>query len=446
MSQLPDHQHAIDALARMVFPAPAPKRTPAHPAAPLDCDDAQLFEVMYRASNGARIRTLASGDDSAHDGDTSKADLVFCDHLASYTQCDAGRMDRMFRSSGRMRAKWDRTDYREKTIQKAIERCTWMYDPGRAQTPPPSAPAPVDTSEEIAALRAEMAGMQARIAYLEDVTETQRTRMQDMHLEMRAYRSHLGADAAVLIEVAREVDRRIATGRTEDDGSVYLPYDAVVTRLVGQDAPDDVRASVKARVTRAVTKADASNLLQKRTEQRFITRDEETGEVFDEPHYRRRTFVQWGTDYATMIESLASVTRPEDAPKRGGWRPRCPHHPTAAVITTHRCSVCNLELKPPPEDPTPPEDTNLHHQEDPAPTGPEDTNLYYIPSTPTVAVNADDTNLYYRDPLPLESDAPAQDMTCHGRYGECSQPGYCAKQGRCQWSAPLPPPSIGDRQ
>ncbi len=139
-----------------------------------------------------------------------------------------------------------------------------------------------------------------------------------------------------------------------------------------------------------------------------------------------------------MIESLATVTRPEDAPKRGGWRPRCPQHPKAPVITTHRCSVCNLDLRPDPNDPTPPEDTNLYHQDGPDPAPPDNTNLSYIPRTPTVVVNAENTNLYYRDPLPLESDAPAQDMTCNSQFGECNQSGHCAKQGRCWLTASAP--------
>lgn len=439
-----DITDGLTTVYQTVFTKPEPKRAPAIPAAPLNCDDSELFEAMYRASNGARNRALANGDDSAHNGDKSVADLVFCDLLASYTRCDAGRMDRMFRSSGRMRPKWDErrgeSTWGARTIEKAIARCTWMYDPAHTQPPAPAAPAPVDTSDEVAVLRAELAELRAEvaqigpmreeIAYLKDVVNTQRIRIQTDELEKRAYRSHLGTDADVLIAVAKEVDWRVAAERVEDDGSVYLPYDAVVTRLVGKTAPEHLRASVKARVTRALAKADASNVLSKRTEQRLVTYDEETGKYLEEPQHRRHTFVRWGTDLTTMIESLAEVTRPEDAPKRGGWRPRCPEHPKAAVITTHRCSVCNRELKPDPDDPTPPEDTNLYQPEEPAQPSPDDTSLSYIPTAPTV-VAADNTNLSFR--------ADTQVRCTFTPFGcQCIHPAECAEIGKC---TPAPRPT-----
>jgi hypothetical protein len=60
----------------------------------------------------------------------SEADLAFCSQVAFYTGPDPGRIDRIFRGSGRMRQKWDRTDYRDRTITKALEGRTEFYTPG----------------------------------------------------------------------------------------------------------------------------------------------------------------------------------------------------------------------------------------------------------------------------------------------------------------------------
>ncbi|MFQ7644172.1 hypothetical protein, partial [Ruthenibacterium lactatiformans] len=38
----------------------------------------------------------------------SEADIALCNALAWWTNCDAARVDRLFRQSGLMREKWDR--------------------------------------------------------------------------------------------------------------------------------------------------------------------------------------------------------------------------------------------------------------------------------------------------------------------------------------------------
>ncbi|PLS86750.1 MAG: hypothetical protein CYG60_05595 [Actinobacteria bacterium] len=60
------------------------------------------------------------GDTSGYDGDDSRADLALCSMLAFWTG-DEHQLDRLFRRSGLYREKWERADYRERTIRKAIE-------------------------------------------------------------------------------------------------------------------------------------------------------------------------------------------------------------------------------------------------------------------------------------------------------------------------------------
>ena len=109
-----------------------PKEKPtngAHPTAPVSLDDRALLEKMFAAKNGSRVRSLWQGDTSDYAGDDSSADLALLDSLAFWTGRDPSRMDSMFRQSGLYRPKWDRQDYRERTIAKAIAGCTESYAP-----------------------------------------------------------------------------------------------------------------------------------------------------------------------------------------------------------------------------------------------------------------------------------------------------------------------------
>lgn len=111
------------------------------PTQPIDIDDEKLLEAAFsNPKNGQAIRLLWDGDLTGY-ASHSEADLALCAHLAFYTGRDAGRIDRMFRSSGLYReGKWDRTDYREGTLNKATASTFATYEPyrnGSNGTPPP---------------------------------------------------------------------------------------------------------------------------------------------------------------------------------------------------------------------------------------------------------------------------------------------------------------------
>jgi hypothetical protein len=94
-----------------------------------DLDDQELIEKAKNAKNGAKFSRLWDGDMSGYDSH-SEADLALCGLLAFYTGNDHGRIDRLFRRSGLTRDKWDRDDYRQRTIDKALSGNTEFYDPG----------------------------------------------------------------------------------------------------------------------------------------------------------------------------------------------------------------------------------------------------------------------------------------------------------------------------
>jgi putative DNA primase/helicase len=93
---------------------------------PLGLSDEDLIKKAKRARNGARLSRLWAGELSDYGHDHSRADAALCRMLAFWTGRDACRMDRIFRSSGLMREKWDRktgdTTYGARTIRSALSR------------------------------------------------------------------------------------------------------------------------------------------------------------------------------------------------------------------------------------------------------------------------------------------------------------------------------------
>jgi hypothetical protein len=111
--------------------------------------DPELIEKAKRARNGDQFARLWAGDISDYGDDESRADLALCGLLAFWTGPDPTRIDTLFRQSGLMREKWERKDYRERTIKKALEGHTEFYNSpnGHHDTavPPRSAKRPSDS-------------------------------------------------------------------------------------------------------------------------------------------------------------------------------------------------------------------------------------------------------------------------------------------------------------
>jgi primase-polymerase (primpol)-like protein len=80
--------------------------------------DDELLMQAIGADNGEKFFQLFRGDWSAYRSQ-SEADLALCRMLAFWTNGDAERTDRLFRSSGLCRAKWGGS-YRAATLTKAL--------------------------------------------------------------------------------------------------------------------------------------------------------------------------------------------------------------------------------------------------------------------------------------------------------------------------------------
>ena len=90
--------------------------------------DNEVLEKAMVSKNSAKFGALWNGDflGKSH----SEADLALCSMLAFWCGGDTAQMDRLFRKSAQYRQKWERDDYREETLRKAVNGCTEFYSPG----------------------------------------------------------------------------------------------------------------------------------------------------------------------------------------------------------------------------------------------------------------------------------------------------------------------------
>src|SRR5690625_560534 len=88
-------------------------------------NDDSIISLAQTAKNSEKFNPLFAGDWSGY-GSQSEADQALCNLLAFFTQ-DPEQLDRLFRGSGLYRDKWEREDYKESTIDKAIEDLTAWY-------------------------------------------------------------------------------------------------------------------------------------------------------------------------------------------------------------------------------------------------------------------------------------------------------------------------------
>jgi putative DNA primase/helicase len=105
---------------------------------PLLADDVSLIAMAVKKSGGSALQTLLYGDVInsgfiTKDGqpDESAADLALCNRLYFWTGGDVLRVDRIFRSSGLYRPKWDQKrgdkTYGEMTLERVAQTSRQVF-------------------------------------------------------------------------------------------------------------------------------------------------------------------------------------------------------------------------------------------------------------------------------------------------------------------------------
>lgn len=133
-SQIKDCTETIKILHSKYLPSTAPNVMP-QTFERLIMSDQEVIDKIRNSKSGYLFNILYLGNWQGVYNSQSEADLALCNQLAFWTQKNSEQMDRIFRSSGLMRAKWDEkrgdTTYGEITISKAILNCTEVYQPKR---------------------------------------------------------------------------------------------------------------------------------------------------------------------------------------------------------------------------------------------------------------------------------------------------------------------------
>ena len=122
-----------------------PKESPQ----PTKLTDDQIICLASKAANSKKFMALMGGDINGYPSH-SEADQALCNILAFYTT-SKGQIDTIFRRSGLYREKWERADYRESTIRKALSLYSGALQrpggPGTSRGDPSIRPVSVDDEE-----------------------------------------------------------------------------------------------------------------------------------------------------------------------------------------------------------------------------------------------------------------------------------------------------------
>lgn len=130
--EIVDCTERIKVLHSKYMPSDTPRMAPRQ-FVPVDMDDQEVIDKARNCKSGYVFSMLYQGNWQGVYSSQSEADLALCNQLAFWTQRNEEQMDRIFRSSGLMRPKWDSKragkTYGAITIGKACASCREVYEP-----------------------------------------------------------------------------------------------------------------------------------------------------------------------------------------------------------------------------------------------------------------------------------------------------------------------------
>ncbi|HCJ37865.1 MAG TPA: DNA primase [Erysipelotrichaceae bacterium] len=127
-----DCTDSIKVLHSKYLPSMVPKAEVRHQVI-IDLDDQEIIDKARNCKNGQLFNMLYTGQWEGIYPSQSEADLALCNHLAFWTGRNHAQIDRIFRSSGLYRKKWDTKrgadTYGNMTISRACANCIECYEP-----------------------------------------------------------------------------------------------------------------------------------------------------------------------------------------------------------------------------------------------------------------------------------------------------------------------------
>ena len=134
-TEIADCTEAIKPLHKKYLPGDTQRLDGSKLIESVDMDDQEVIDKARNCKSGYLFNMLYQGNWQGVYSSQSEADLALCNQLAFWTQKDRKQIDRIFRTSGLMRDKWDRkrsgTTYGAITIEKACINCVDVYEPKR---------------------------------------------------------------------------------------------------------------------------------------------------------------------------------------------------------------------------------------------------------------------------------------------------------------------------
>jgi putative DNA primase/helicase len=129
-----DCTESVKVLHSKYLPSETPRAEKTLPVASyISMDDQEVVDKARNCKSGYLFTMLYQGEWQGVYSSQSEADLALCNMLAFWTQKDPAQMDRIFRSSGLMRPKWEErrgaNTYGQITVSKACMGCTEVYNP-----------------------------------------------------------------------------------------------------------------------------------------------------------------------------------------------------------------------------------------------------------------------------------------------------------------------------
>ena len=133
-TKIKDCTESVKVLHSKYLPTTVPKAE-VRKAVVVDLDDAEIIDKARACKSGSLFVMLYAGEWQGLFPSQSEADLALCNQLAFWTGRNAAQMDRIFRTSGLYRKKWDTKrggdTYGNITIGKACASCTEVYEPSK---------------------------------------------------------------------------------------------------------------------------------------------------------------------------------------------------------------------------------------------------------------------------------------------------------------------------
>lgn len=120
-------QEQVNQICDDIFGKTEPKESSKIQSSIVNLSDQEIIEKASNAKNGLKFKLLMAGDISGYQSE-SEADLALVNLIAFYTQ-DKGQILRIIEQSALYDEKWERADYQDRTIDKALSNLSERYNP-----------------------------------------------------------------------------------------------------------------------------------------------------------------------------------------------------------------------------------------------------------------------------------------------------------------------------